>query len=94
MTYEEYRDKISALKAEHAVALHANEKLYDDISRIIENILGNNTDFMPLHNINLNYFKTIDLEKVAKDKNYKEEILGHIDTELTKLCSLLDGVLR
>ena len=86
MTYEEYRDKISAIKAQHAVALHANESLYADIE--------NDIDVMSQYNINLSYFRTIDLEKIARDSKYKDEILSFIDVELTKLCSLLDGVLQ
>ncbi len=94
MTYEEYRDKISAIKAQHAVALHANESLYADIKKVIGNIIENDIDVMSQYNINLSYFRTIDLEKIARDSKYKDEILSFIDVELTKLCSLLDGVLQ
>lgn len=94
MTYEEYKDKISALKAEYAVASNANQKLYDDINNIIKNITDSNVNSASVHDVNLNFFKTLDLDKIAKDTKYKKEVLEIIDNELTKLCSLLDGVLK
>lgn len=94
MTYEDYRDRISELKAEYAVAFNANKKLYDDISHVIDNILKSDIDSVSLYDIDLNYLKTVNVEKLAKDENYKKEVLYFIDNEIQKLCLLLDGVLK